>query len=175
MTRSIPQDAPWELPQFAYGVNTNIDHLRDRCPGWTGAFTTATLPDYRMRFNKAYPGAETTYCNIEPREGSVVHGVLLWLDRESFLRVDSYEGFPRHYQRRLVVATDDQGIDQLAWAYYSQFVDNRLRPSDHYLENVIAGLRAAKVPAEYLSEVLGSIPPERPRRGRRRSLAMAGR
>lgn len=177
MRRTPFHDAPWELPQFAYGVNTNIDHLRSRCPEWAPRFEPATLSGYRMRFDKAYPGAGTSFCNIHLDPDSTVFGVLLWLDRDSFRRVDRFEGFPIHYHRELVVANDVNGTEVLAWAYVSGHTDRALAPSRHYLEAVLAGLRERQAPEAYLSEVLATIPKPRPRKVRvaSRTLARAGR
>lgn len=161
MHRTPFHDSPWELPQFAYGVNTNIDNLRARCPEWTGGYEPATLSGYRMRFNKAYPGASTTYCNIQQHPGSTVYGVLLWLDEASFRRVDRFEGFPIHYHRELVTVTDSQDVGVMAWAYASDHTDDTLRPCDSYLEAVLAGLLLREAPDAYLEEVVGAIPPRR--------------
>lgn len=141
---------PWNQPMFAYGVNTNIAHLKMRCPDWEGQWCSAWLPDYRMRFEKAYPGATTSFCNVQESEGSIVYGVLLWLDADSFKQIDSYEGYPKHYDRKLVTVQSKRAGEQKAWVYFSDHVNPSLPPSAAYFRNVMQGLAGAGAPQRYL-------------------------
>lgn len=148
---------PWTLPMFAYGVNTNIRHLKKRCPSWGSTWCSAQLDDHRMRFEKAYPGAVNSYCNIREEPGSRVHGVLLWLDEDSFRRIDSYEGFPVHYGRKLVTVLSRKAGEQQAWAYFSDHVDPSLPPTPTYFRNVMEGLAASGAPRRYLDRLAEEV------------------
>lgn len=152
MTR-LRNPEPWTLPMFAYGVNTNIQHLKLRCPEWDGQWCSARLDGHRMRFEKAYPGAMTSFCNIQEEPDAVVFGVLLWLDEHSFKMIDSYEGFPKHYDRKLVVVETRRLGQQKAWVYFSEHVDASLPPSRTYYRNVMAGLKGSGAPKFYLDSV----------------------
>lgn len=144
---------PWTVPMFAYGVNTNIRHLKMRCPEWEGQWCAAWLNGHRMRFEKAYPGAMTSFCNIQEQEDSRVYGVLLWLDQHSFKMIDSYEGFPKHYDRKLVVVETRRVGVQKAWVYFSDHVNASLPPSRTYFRNVMEGLAGSGAPRIYLDEI----------------------
>lgn len=142
---------------FAYGVNTNVEHLAHRCPNWSGKWKPAILPDHTMRFDKAYPGSFTSFCNIKRQPGATTYGILLWLDPESFALIDAYEGYPRHYDRRLVDVICD-GKPLQAWAYWSKHRNGRLNPSDVYFRNVMRGLVCdAQAPDHYIDELVGSL------------------
>ena len=148
---------PWKTPMFAYGVNTNIEHLLHRCPAWNSKWMPAVLPDHEMRFSKVYPRAETSYCNIKRRPGSEAYGVMLWLDEDSFARIDRYEGFPVHYERKLVTAICG-GRSMRCWTYWSRHRSNRHAPHDTYMRNVMRGLiEYAQAPESYICELLESL------------------
>ena len=142
-------DRPWKLPIFSYGVNTNIDQVKLRCPDWNGRWTPAMLPDYRMSFSKQYPRTQQTYCNIEASPGDYVHGCLLWLDPTSFRALDRFEGYPVHYQRVKLHAPSGQPC----WAYISDH-KGKGAPSVEYYESVIDGLKMCGAHDDYLRRVI---------------------
>lgn len=156
---------PWKIPMFAYGVNTNIEHLLYRCPAWNQQWKPATLPDHEMRFNKVYPRSPVSFCNIKRTPGSQTYGVMLWLDAASFDAIDRYEGYPIHYDRKLVTAIcDDQPLR--CWVYWSRHRNNRRAPHDTYLRNVMRGLiEFAQAPDHYVQELLESLPLPTPMAG----------
>ena len=158
--------SPWRFPVFSYGINANIESLKMRCPSWDGLWTLAKLSGYRMEFSKQYKGInQRTYCNIHKDSSSEVWGALVWLDIESFIRIDAYEGFPEHYQRtRVAVHCPElkghtgstfrpaQALTS-AWVYISDNTGPAAPPLDYYL-GVLNGLDAIGVPYEYLQNVI---------------------
>ena len=152
---------PWTFPVFSYGINANIDSLKLRCPSWDGTWTLAKLPKHRMEFSKQYPGAnKRTYCNVHEDSNDHVWGALVWLDWESFIGIDGYEGFPEHYQRKRVEVeieiTEGKVTDRLAvpsWVYVSDHTGSAAPPVSYYL-GVLNGLHGINAPNSYIQNVI---------------------
>lgn len=139
---------------FAYGINTNILNLAQRCPDWPGQYATGWIENHQMRFEKAYPGSDRTFANIRPRQGGRVYGIVLWLDEASFQAVDRFEGYPKHYERKRVIAHVNGLGMEACWAYWSDHVDHVLPPSVDYYLGVLQGLQEANAPEEYLRSLI---------------------
>jgi len=140
---------PWTQPIFSYGVNTNIEQVKERCPDWDGRWAPCMVRNWRMTFNKQYPSSPHTYCNIEPAKGDYVLGCLLWLDPKSFKALDRFEGYPVHYRRQKVVTLSMSK----AWAYVSDHKGDGA-PTAEYFEAVIAGLKQCGAHDEYIKKVI---------------------
>ena len=80
---------------FAYGSNMNPDRIRARLPE-ARPVGKAYLCGWRLR--------ERLYADIEPHKGGRVEGVLYLVTQTELRRLDAYEGFPRVYGARGVIA-----------------------------------------------------------------------
>lgn len=131
---------------FAYGSNMNLDQMAQRCPS-AELVGNATLDGYALAF-RGSPG--TGYATILPKPGSRVQGVLWRVTERDRQRLDTYEGWPRHYKREYLLAKDSKGREQRIMAYTmnSPDKDEPALPSRYYLDGILQGCRQNKIPAE---------------------------
>lgn len=78
---------------FAYGSNLDIDQMKKRCAD-AKLIMPATLEDYELNFN----GVAT----INRKQGSKVPGAIYHISFDDEVVLNSYEGFPGYYQKRVV-------------------------------------------------------------------------
>ncbi len=132
---------------FAFGSNMHRLRLERRVGpvidhGWV------VLPDYRHAFAKLGRDGSGKG-NIEPREGSEVHGVLYWLTDAQLDALGDYEGgyervevFPRA-SGGVVAAVTFRGVE---W-------HPGLCPTEEYLEHYRQGMAEHGLPEAYVREV----------------------
>jgi gamma-glutamylcyclotransferase (GGCT)/AIG2-like uncharacterized protein YtfP len=136
---------------FAYGSNLHADHVRDhfgaravlRHPG-----RPAWLVDHRVGFairSERWGGGAL---DVVPSFGSAVPGALFEVEADALAALDAKESVPGRYERlqHWIVAADGAAIR--AWAYT---VAKNVRiahapPSSRYLETVLGGLEAHRLP-----------------------------
>ena len=137
---------------FAYGSNTNLDQMRYRCPD-AKVIDTVTLPDYELLFRGSDGSGLAT---IEPKQGSVVHGLLWRITPRCERSLDRYEGFPSLYDKRDVTVRDSHGRSISVMAYV--MVGGRrlqpARPSGFYYQGILDGYRQTGLPVEALGDAL---------------------
>lgn len=100
------------IPYFAYGSNTNIEHLRaflstysvDGCE--VSRPRMAILHGYRMRTNYYSTLHGAGACSIERRQGSNVEGVAMEISDGAHVCLRVKEGYPRCYEElRVEIST----------------------------------------------------------------------
>lgn len=129
---------------FAYGSNMNPARMTRR----VGEFTIlgrGVLIDYQLVFNKiARDKIGVGYANVMTSSGDLVEGVIYQFDE--IRKLDKPEGYPIHYDRKLMTISIDGGFVQ-AWVYLarSNRISEGLMPSKSYLDHILLG-------KEYLSE-----------------------
>ena len=125
---------------FAYGMNTNVSEMANRCPGAV-SLGHARLVDHVFRF--AY------HADVEACEGSYVDGVLWEIDEAHLRALDQLEGYPNYYDRSaLQVIHQDRACQALT--YRMQTGQASAAPSDHYFDLVLEGYQAHNAPTEQL-------------------------
>lgn len=132
---------------FAYGANTNIRCMEQRCPEavWSG---TATLPGYALRFR--------VHADIEPSDKDNVLGVLWYIDEDVLKSLDHFEGFPHYYTRfEAEVWQDGEPIRALVYMMTDQTFEDK--PSKDYLQRCIEGYEDNNVPTLQLFEALDNL------------------
>ena len=119
---------------FAYGSNMDQEQMADRCPD-AKVVKAVRLADYRL----AYRGAG--YATILPEQGSHVDGVLWSITTIDEIKLDRYEGFPRHYAKQPITVTDKNGMAVQAMVYVMQppMRDHPAIPSRWYFDTVMRG------------------------------------
>ncbi|MGB9791799.1 MAG: gamma-glutamylcyclotransferase family protein [Thermacetogeniaceae bacterium] len=133
---------------FAYGSNMDSKRLKERI-GRFPERVPGVLRDWKLAFNKAakaLPGVG--FANIVLCPGERVEGILYAVTKEELLKLDTYEGFPTHYERREVsVERRDTGEVVSAVTYIANpaKVEDGLKPTREYLSHLLAG-------ADYLSK-----------------------
>jgi gamma-glutamylcyclotransferase len=130
-----------EHEYFSYGSNMALERITERCPGAT-ARRRGILREWRLLFDKATNDWDgSAAANIEPAPGEVVEGVLYTLTAADLMRLDRYEGHPRHYSRRILAVEEKDGERVAAWVYIAtpDYRRNGLRPRRDYVAWLLAG------------------------------------
>jgi len=146
---------------FAFGSNLNAEQMAQRCPGHV-VVGLAALRDHKLNF----PLTSSTWgggvAGVTVAHGSTVWGVVYDLTDAHVATLDEYEGFRgegnQHnlYERERVwvdlTRPDDGSIPRRVRAeYYVPRVTNPAPPSRRYLDTILAGARAHRLPDEYIA------------------------
>lgn len=124
---------------FAYGSNINLDQMARRCPN-AKVVGPVKLEGYELTFRGRMDGSGVA--NIEPKEGSVVHGLLWRITPSCEAALDLYEGAPRLYAQQNVAVRDSKGRKRNVMAYVmtEQFREPAM-PSRYYFDGILDGFR----------------------------------
>jgi gamma-glutamylcyclotransferase (GGCT)/AIG2-like uncharacterized protein YtfP len=152
---------------FAYGSNLDPEQMQSRCPGAKVA-GLAALRDHRL----AFPLYSNTWgggvSSIQLAHGDTVWGMLFDLTEDHLRTLDGFEGFrgagDQHnvYDREQVTVEltrpDDGSFPRRVRAFaYVARPSNPSPPSRRYLETVLRGARAHRLPEEYIAK-LAAVP-----------------
>ena len=151
---------------FAYGSNLNPEQMAQRCPGHV-VVGLAALRDHKLNFPLTSHDWGGGVASVTTGHGSTVWGVVFDLTDAHFATLDSYEGYQgpgdQHnlYDREGVFVDltrpDDGSIPRRVRAQiYLARPANPAPPSRRYLDAIIAGARAHRLPDEYVA-ALGKI------------------
>ena len=78
---------------FAYGANLSLDSMAMRCPK-ARPFQSFYLRGWELGF--------ATHATIRPNPGKVVPGALWRITDECEWNLDSFEGYPKYYTKRIL-------------------------------------------------------------------------
>lgn len=134
---------------FAYGSNMNIEQMAYRCPTAV-SIGYAELKDYQLAFRG------NGYATVLPKEGEVVHGVLWKLEPQDERHLDTYEGYPSHYEKQTVTVRDAYGENHEVMLYVmaAPMRDVPQTPGLLYLDGIAKGYEAFGLPKELLRDVV---------------------
>ena len=129
---------------FAYGLNTNVDSMGNRCPAAL-SLGSAILPNYQYRFSR--------HADVVPNSDSEVLGVLWDITADCLESLDILEGYPDYYERKIVDVIHGGQVKQ-ALVYYMTpgLVD--APPSDSYLNMVVEGFEQHGVDTKQIFKAL---------------------
>jgi len=87
---------------FAYGSNMSEARMKNR-----GIIPLkkeiAFLDNYKFIINKkSYKNPIIGYANIIKNENSIVEGILYTINENNIKKLDKYEGYPKHYNRKIL-------------------------------------------------------------------------
>jgi len=146
---STPSPAPPEQPApaaaddilyFAYGSNLKRSQMASRVLGSTPK-VKAVLPGYRLAFagrSTLWGGAPVA--TVIPEPNSEVQGALYTLpDTEGLERMDTFEGYPKVYDRKLLTVVGEDGVMYRAWVYTHNSPESPNMPSSRYMDAVRKG------------------------------------
>ena len=120
---------------FAYGSNLNLEGMKARCADCVPA-GTATLDDWSLTFRGV--------ADIERLQGRRTYGALWGISDRDLERLDSYEGYPRVYRRRLVsVRVGEREVGALTYVMDDDYVG---LPSSFYYETIRQGYEQWDLP-----------------------------
>ena len=126
---------------FAYGSNMNPERMIERGVSFTSR-ERAVLKGWRLKFNKVSSiNAREGYANIERDDNSVVEGILYTIDDKDIEKLDTYEGYPKHYNRVVLKVKKDNGeeVEALVYIANPDKVKDGLKPSKEYLNHLLRG------------------------------------
>ena len=125
---------------FAYGMNTNVAGMAQRCPAAI-SLGRAQLLGHRFRF--AGPA------DVQRDRRYHVEGVLWDITEECLASLDVLEGYPYYYDRseRTVCY---QGLDYPALVYHMQPGHRNAPPSSEYFEMLLEGYEEHQVSTHQL-------------------------
>lgn len=128
-----------QILMFAYGMNTNLDAMFQRCPD-AEAVGVAELQEHELEF--------VYHCNVKPAAGRSVPGLLWTITDQDLKALDWAEGYPTYYdraKRRVVI----DGHELMAVVYFMTGTTSPRPPSSEYLHIVQQGYAQNQInPAE---------------------------
>jgi len=132
---------------FAYGMNTNREHMAVRAPR-ARCVGPAKLLNYRFRF--------AHHADIVPERYSSVQGLLWKITDECRRSLDQLEGYPDYYN---VCEVDvfHNGELYVAEAYFMNPGNLDDWPSNYYLQSVLDGYRQHGIPTTQIEQALKRI------------------
>jgi len=114
---------------FAYGRNTNIKTMQERCPRAV-CLGPSWVDGYVFRWRGV--------ADLDMSPDDYVIGVLWELNDGDLAALDWYEGFPRKYFRQRVIAKTNQQ-EYTSWAYMMVNQGNESLPGDEYRTALFEG------------------------------------
>jgi hypothetical protein len=146
---------------FAYGSNLDTDQMRERCPGLQ-LVGVAMLRDHKLTFPLFSEGWGGGVVSVQLSHGKDVWGVLYELGEEDLRALDAQEGFrtpgDAHnlYEREPIwvelVRPEDGSVPRRVrcWIYLARTANPSL-PSRRYMDTVLKGARAHRLPDDYIA------------------------
>ena len=114
---------------FAYGMNTNVAGMAQRCPAAV-SFGRAQLLGHRFRFAGPADVQVNRFCRVD--------GVLWDITSECLRALDILEGYPYFYNRKwATVELDGERCE--AMVYYMQPGNKNAPPSSGYFSMLLEG------------------------------------
>lgn len=128
------------MKYFAYGSNMDPDRMSKRNVKFYDR-KHAILKNYSLQFNKiasSNPEKEGK-ANIMCDANELVEGVLYEIESSDEIKLDKYEGYPKHYDKDTVSVQLDDGtmIDAITYIAQPNMIKEGLRPTREYLDHLL--------------------------------------
>ena len=137
---------------FAYGMNTNIDEMAQRCPGAIN-LGKCTLSGFELKFR--------LHADIDQVDGSEMQGVLWKITPECERALDNLEGYPFYYSKIDVVVIPERPVDRnthiIAMAYIMNNKCKEEQPSFYYEKCLIQGYTENGLDVEKLTNKIKEL------------------
>jgi gamma-glutamylcyclotransferase (GGCT)/AIG2-like uncharacterized protein YtfP len=135
------------MKYFAYGMNTNLDSMQNRCPTAV-CLGAAWIDNYEFVFR--------THADIQKNPGSICYGVLWDITRADLKSLDALEGYPYYYNRfRVRVNLGDHFVYALTYQMTDQTYIQE--PGNSYLEMVREGYEQNSVPTGQIDQAINMV------------------
>lgn len=135
------------MKYFAYGMNTNIDSMEERCLG-AKVIGYAMLPGYRFDFKR--------HATVSPDIDEEVHGVLWEINETDELMLDMLEGYPTYYTKQFVtVLYQDRPVTAMTYMMHDDA--EPAMPTTGYFRMVQEGYHQNNVPTDQLYDAITRI------------------
>lgn len=137
---------------FAYGMNTNIDEMTQRCPKAIN-LGKCTLKDYELKFRH--------HADIDYKHGSEMEGVLWDITSDCERALDRLEGYPYYYDKIEVIVDPFKLVNKnshiVAMAYVMTSKGEEQPPSVHYEDCLINGYTINGLDVEKLTTKIDEL------------------
>lgn len=135
------------MKYFAYGMNTNLSQMAQRCPN-AKSLGKAVLYGHEFRFAR--------HADIIENPDFATHGVLWEITPDCELSLDALEGYPTYYLKKMVnVFHNGKSVNCMVYYMAGEQIDEF--PSDGYLEMLFEGYEEHGVDNRQLYESLHLI------------------
>lgn len=138
---------------FAYGSNLDYEQMKKRCSKNVRFIEMAYLENYRFVYDGFYNFRNGAVANIVYAKNSKVWGVLYEIDETCLKELDSYEGYPKFYGRKILKVKDEGGKEYDAWLYLREPLKEG-EPSEEYRSIILRGARKWGLPEDYITEFI---------------------
>jgi hypothetical protein len=137
---------------FAYGMNTNIDEMTQRCPRAIN-LGKCILKDYELKFRH--------HADIDYKHGSEMEGVLWDITPDCERALDCLEGYPYYYDKIEVIVDPFKLVNNnshiVAMAYVMTSKGSEQPPSVHYENCLIDGYTSNGLDVEKLTDKIDEL------------------
>lgn len=131
------------MKYFAYGSNMNDKRMTERGVNFLSK-EKGTLKGYKFIINKkSQKNPNIGFANIIRDDNSEVEGIIYEVNLDDILKLDKFEGVPKHYRRELYTIDDKQCVIYIANDEWTS--KNELEATDEYKNHILEG-------KEFLSE-----------------------
>jgi gamma-glutamylcyclotransferase (GGCT)/AIG2-like uncharacterized protein YtfP len=126
---------------FAYGSNMDVAQMRSRVPG-SRLLGAAYLSEHAFLFSGYSQTWGGAVANVTPKLRSRVFGVVYELPAGGLARLDGFEGYPAHYQRKQATVRFANGRGRfVAELYYKRVLAAAAPPSPEYVKTLLAAIK----------------------------------
>ena len=142
------------MKYFAYGSNMSLRRLEARLKNVEplGVFC---LPQHRLAFHKAsVDGSAKCDAFFSSNLDDKMLGVVYEISDDDKETLDHIEGVGYGYDQKSVELIDELGNRLNAYLYYATETDSDREPYDWYHYHVLAGAHEARLPADYIEQIL---------------------
>ena len=129
---------------FAYGMNTNVAEMNNRCPNAV-SLGKCVLENFELRFR--------AHADIDLVPGSAMEGVLWGITPECEQALDRLEGYPYYYNKINVVLDDNT----IAMAYIMNKKGKQEPPGLSYEKCLIEGYTSHGLNVDWLTETIDML------------------
>jgi len=140
---------------FAYGSNMNPERMLRRGARFKG-YRRGVLKNYELRFNKLRLNGSAA-ANAVFKPGARLEGVLYELENpaEAIEALDRAEGYPSHYDRKILPVETPEGklVDAVVYLAQPWVVKEGLVPEREYFEHLLRACGLGILTDEYCAEL----------------------
>lgn len=129
------------MKYFAYGSNMDSQRMKDRKVNFSKR-ELAIIKNYELCFNKqASRNPNEGYANLVPEKDKITEGVLYEINDEDIEKLDKFEGYPNHYDKKTIKVKMENGdeVDALVYIAQADKIKDDLKPTKEYLNHLKEG------------------------------------
>jgi gamma-glutamylcyclotransferase (GGCT)/AIG2-like uncharacterized protein YtfP len=127
------------MKYFAYGSNMSESNLRYRNVNYSNR-RKAILKNYKFIINKiSYKDPTIGFANVIPCENSNVEGIIYDVEPQEIIKLDKFEGFPKHYGKiNEYVYVDDHFENAIIYIAQKEWTSvKELKTTEEYKNKIL--------------------------------------